>query len=50
MLGKHVHNMAAVVSSVVHRVVGMLSHVGSAVRPKVRSVERRTIEVMQTLW
>jgi len=49
MAGSEAHSMAAVVSSVDQKVVGMLSHVGSAVRPKVLRLCRRIIEVMHTL-
>jgi hypothetical protein len=34
MLGRQVHTTAVVVSRVVQKVTGILSHVGSAVRPK----------------
>jgi hypothetical protein len=47
--GMHAQNMAVVVSSVDQNVVGMLSHVGSAVRPNVRRLSSRIIDVMQTL-
>jgi hypothetical protein len=38
MLGRQVHTTAVVVSRVVQKVTGILSHVGSAVRPKYLSV------------
>ena len=50
MEGMQAQNMAVVVSRVDQKVVGMLSHVGSAVKPNVRRLSRRTIEVMQTLF
>jgi hypothetical protein len=49
MEGMQAQNMAVVVSKVDQNVVGILSHVGSAVKPNVRRLSRRTIEVMQTL-
>jgi hypothetical protein len=47
--GIQAQNMAVVVSSVDQNVVGMLSQVGSAVRPNVRRLASRIIDVMQTL-
>jgi hypothetical protein len=47
--GRQVHIIAVVVSNVVQKVVGTLSHVGSAVKPKSLRVVRRTIEHTQTL-
>jgi hypothetical protein len=49
MLGRHAHIIAIVVSSVVQKVVALLEKVGSVVRPKCVRVERRTMDVMQTL-
>jgi hypothetical protein len=49
MEGIQAQNTAVVVSRVDQNVVGMLSHVGSAVKPNVRRLSRRTIEVMTTL-
>ena len=49
MVGRQEHSKAVVVSKVVQNVIGMLSQVGSAVRPKVLMVYSRTIEVTHTL-
>lgn len=49
MEGMQAQNMAVVVSRVDQNVVGILSHVGSAVKPNVRRLSKRTIEIMQTL-
>jgi hypothetical protein len=49
IVGRQEHSIAVVVSIVVQNVIGMLSQVGSAIKPKVLIVYRRTMEVMQTL-
>jgi len=49
MEGIQAQNMAVVVSRVDQKVAGILSHVGSAVKPNVRRLSRRIAEVMQTL-
>ncbi len=47
--GMQAQNTAVVVSRVDQKVVGILSHVGSAVKPNVRRLFRRMIEVIQSL-
>jgi len=47
--GMQAQKMAVLVSNVDQNVVGILSHVGSAVSPNVLRLSRRIIEVMQTL-
>lgn len=47
--GIQAQKMAVVVSRVDQNVVGMLSQVGSAVKPKVLRLSRRIMEVTQTL-
>jgi hypothetical protein len=49
MAGIQEQKIAVLVSSVDHNVVGILSHVGSAVSPNVLRLSRRIIEVIQTL-
>lgn len=49
MGGMQAQVMAAVISMVDQNVVGTLSQVGSAVRPKVRRLQRRTMDKIQTL-
>ena len=49
ILGRQAHTTARVVSIVVQKVTGILSQVGSAVRPNHLRVERRIIEAIQTL-
>jgi asparagine synthetase A len=49
MAGIQAQNIAVVVSRVDQNVVGMLSQVGSAVRPNVRRLSSRTMEVIHTL-
>jgi hypothetical protein len=48
--GIQAHVTAAVVSKIDQKVVGTLSHVGSAVRPKFRRLQMRMIDIIQTLW
>lgn len=47
--GIQAQNIAVVVSRVDQNVVGILSHVGSAVRPNVRRLYSLTMDVMHTL-
>jgi hypothetical protein len=49
MAGMQEQMMAVLVSNVDQNVVGILSHVGSAVSPNVLRLSRRAIEVIQTL-
>ncbi len=49
MAGMQEQIMAVLVSNVDQKVVGILSHVGSAVSPNVLRLSRRAIEVIQTL-
>jgi len=49
-VGMQAQNIAVVDSSVDQNVVGTLSHVGSAIKPKVRRLSSRTMAVKQTLY